>query len=160
MCDYPQPTIRSSYFTPLHYEMTETVTAGYTLLLHSYLFQRFQPCLPPCCSLLCPQCPLFCWWQLLLIIFITQEPLCKEYQSGLHSRHVWTTNILNIIIILQIHQSLNNSYNTVPHILNFCTWCRYGQASHSGHSTWGKASLHPPNPSQYLLNWRMDGSQR
>jgi len=102
--DYPQPTIHSSYFTPLHYKLTETVTAGDTLLLYSYLFQRFQPCLPPCCSLLCLQCPLFCWWQLLLVIFITQEPLRKEYQSGLHSMcSVWITNIMNIIIILQIH---------------------------------------------------------
>jgi len=106
--DYPQPTIHSSYFTPLHHELTETVTACNTLLPYSYLFQRFQPCLPPCCSLLRPQCPLFCWWQLLLVIFITQQPLGKEYQSGLHSMHnVWTTNIMNIIIILQIHQSLN-----------------------------------------------------
>ena len=91
----------------IHYELTETVTAGDTLLLYSYLFQRFQPCLPPCCSLLCPQCSLFCWWQLLLVIFVTQEPLYKESQSGLQSMHnVWTTNIMNIII-LQIHQSLN-----------------------------------------------------
>jgi hypothetical protein len=54
-------------------------------LLHPYLFQRFQPCLPPCRSLLCLECPLFCWRQFPVIVFIRQESLGMESQSEPHN---------------------------------------------------------------------------
>lgn len=68
-----------------HFHTTGCQNNVMASLPYSYLFQRFQPCLPPSCSLLCLQRPLFRWWQLLVIIVISQEPLHKEIQSWSHT---------------------------------------------------------------------------
>jgi hypothetical protein len=87
------PNLRVHILTP---EVGRAVMTGEELL-HPYLFQRFQPCLPPCCSLLCLECPLFCWWQLLVIVFIRQESLGMESQSEPHNINVHTRSFMEIL---------------------------------------------------------------
>jgi hypothetical protein len=58
--------------------------------------------LPPCCSLLCLECPLFCWRQLLVVLFIGQKPLHNELQSEPYNiNNIHTRNIMKILFFAE-----------------------------------------------------------